>query len=306
MAQLRSIFVFLFLFVITVAHGEETCNSEEGECNVEERRDQPVQSLAPKCARSHCTSAGGIYRYGTAQAYKAEAPISSEICQDTESNLNVASWPYYRSSYKQAPRIGLKMNLWSCQDCCCQPLADTATVEVWQARPNGSYSSLTMGVEEGICRARQMVTNEAHFETYAPGSTGSLGGLGPSHWDSMPYGKPVIHVLVTANAYDPVLIDLPVFFNARDLEERRWHWPDWRGAAWVKEKTIEPPYNLTSWKTGEDRIDLELDIFLTPNDKAAASSLQNILCSSYMHGLPPGFFLEPISMCTPLLDFFAL
>jgi hypothetical protein len=56
------------------------------------------------------------------------------------------------------------------------------TLEIWQARPDGTYSSLTG--DDYDCRARIVpnsldASSSVLIDTFAPGSTGCLGGLGP-------------------------------------------------------------------------------------------------------------------------------
>ena len=131
---------------------------------------------------------GGLYQHGgSAQAYKPDAPITSVICEKRKaSTYKPASWPFSRSSIKNPPRLDIKIHLWSCtpteeEECSCQPLSDTGFIDVWQARSDGTYSSLRPGEEEGDCRARLPLPEDGlvEFETIAPGSTGSLNGLGP-------------------------------------------------------------------------------------------------------------------------------
>lgn len=123
--------------------------------------------------------------------------------------------------------------------CRCTVLSDSSTVarhvEVWQTRPDGTYSSLSPGVQEGDCRASVPVVTASpsllsfYFDTLAPGSTGAFGGLGafrddvrglwlpygilPFPDDIPPYGPPAIHFYVppTVNDgfyYEPLVAQL--------------------------------------------------------------------------------------------------
>jgi hypothetical protein len=185
-------------------------------------------------------------------------------------------------------------------------------VEVWQARPDGTYSSLRVGQQEGDCRASMSLSTDDDddsfivFETFAPGSTGSLGGLGPSKIEFTPFGPPVIHFLATASKHAPTLIDFPVLLDRKTLNARSFYWPDWRGQAWVKQSGKDPAYKITSWKGDQknNQVEIELDIFLQVQDDSTGSLA---MCPSLIYGLPSSFFLEPITECAPsMLNFFAL
>ena len=109
------------------------------------------------------------------------------------------------------------------------------TMEVWQPRPDGTYSSLRPGVEEGECRARvpvnvgssssssvddanvmegdgesssySNVIGNFRYETLVPGSPGLLGGLVPKSGggDYPPYGPGMIHMYLNIRGYRPLL-----------------------------------------------------------------------------------------------------
>jgi hypothetical protein len=310
----------LLCLVLHSSEGGETCD-ENGVCKMDEIEQCGLPETFCHSSRT------SIYRNGgTAQAYKADTPSKSTVCDSEDyasSGYKVATWPYSRSSRGNAPRITLKTNLWSCQDasksaaensCCCKPMAQekgdaNAMVEVWQTRPDGTYSSLRKGQQDGDCRARlslgDSTTSSLVFETVAPGSTGSLGGLGPSKFDFMPYGPPSIHFLVTSPGHAATLIDVPVLLDPKTLEPLSFRWSDWRGSAWTKYSEQNPPYKIVSWKgdAKNSLIEIELDIFL----EASATNESPLLCRSWFHSSPSSFFLEPISECsTSMLDFFAL
>jgi hypothetical protein len=310
----------LLCLVLHCAEGGETCD-ENGVCEIEESEQCGLPATFCHSSRT------SIYRNGgTAQAYKANAPSKSTVCDSknyTSGGYKVSTWPYSRSSRGNAPRIVLKTNLWSCQDasesptkdsCCCKPMAQNkdaanAMVEVWQTRPDGTYSSLRKGQQEGDCRAilflDDSTTSSLVFETVAPGSTGSLGGLGPSKLDFMPYGPPSIHFLVTSPSHVATLIDVPVLLDPKTLNAQSFRWSDWRGSAWTKFSEENPPYKIVSWKgdAKNSLIEIELDIFL----EASATNESPLLCRSWFHSSPSSFFLEPISVCSPsMLDFFSL
>ena len=306
-------------------------------------------------------AAGSIYRRGggSAQAYKPGSPAKGGVCDwdaynSTTARLRVAGWPLSRSSWRSsaAPRLTLRIKVLSCAptnddeksdsassssggECCCRPIGaegEGSVVEVWQARPDGSYSSLRGGVEDGDCRAQLPVadveeggtrSSQVSFKTVAPGSTGSLGGLGPSRIDFPPYGPPVLHILATAPKHLPTLVDVPILIKIATLEQKSFFGPDFRGPAWVKETTTKTKkgkgnnngtglYEITSW-TGDvenGAIEIELNLYLQKaevDEGKDAPSLQSSLCRSKLYGFPSSFFLEPISVCAPsMLDFFSL
>lgn len=218
-------------------------------------------------------------------------------------------------------------------DCCCRQLigpgsGHNATIEVWQTRPDGTYSSLRHGNDEGECRAKWMaiessdsdpILNPAstvEFETMAPGSTGFMSGLGPSGWEFYPYGPPVIHVLVRSgvDGISPLLVDIPVPIRKKTLEEQPFTWTDWRGAAWVKSKgnPEQPAFNVTSWDADVEKnsVSLTVDLFLKEDRDYALSytaATSKLMCPSLIYGFPRSFFLEPIPVCGKyLLDYFDL
>lgn len=297
------------------------------------------QTQSSETTTTRKSSSSSIYRHGgTAQAYTPEAPISSTVC-DPEANqrnyrYRVAHWPVWRSSLPSAPTVDLTISVWSCDSattttsdasttgpsCCCQPLVgdkkkDSAAVsiEVWQARPDGTYSSLRQSSSahhRQDCRARALLnpgTSTTTLTTVAPGSTGTMGGLGPSGWDFPPFGPPFIHFYVKAPGHESLLIDLPFLLHGNSLSQKSFFGGDWRGSAWMKEYCKDKPFEIQKWvgKAKKNHVDVELNIYLTklPNDVYESPQW----CPSMLYGLPSSFFLEPMSICArPLLDFFPI
>lgn len=245
---------------------------------------------------------------------------------------------------------------------------ERAVVHVWQPRPDGTYSSLgsnSYGTNGGgrrrrqrqqrpssphlktdTCRARVPIQRDqgiATFTTVAPGSTGILGGIGPSGWDWNPYGPPTIHILVQVPGHVPLLYDLPILPHMPTLETRSFRMGDWRGAAWTRpptstssssssrptvvepiswisnriNQTITAEYHvyLQSWSNNDewmkkDRIPKQNDDTVDDDDEEDDDDdddPDNSMCPSPVYGLPSSFFVEPISICAPfLLDYFAL
>ncbi len=272
-----------------------------------------------------------LYRHGgSAQAYKPNAQVSSAVCSpqvSKECKYKASSWPFTRRTTRRgtAPTMGVTFQLWSCRPkvgqnssspttkttCDCSPLQGVegqTTVEVWQTRPDGRYSSLKGNGDD--CRATVPVTHEGSvkFSTVAPGSTGVMGGLGPGGWENSPYGGPVLHTLIRAPYHAPMLLDIPTLPHHKTLKERKFSMSglDWRGIAWSRYAQSAVPYNISSWfaNKAKKHIDITIDIFLSFVDEVTP---QVDFCPSPLYLLPSSFFLEPISMCArSLLDFFEL
>ena len=82
-----------------------------------------------------------------------------------------------------------------------------ATVEVWHALPSGSYSSLDPE-KEADCRGTYKSGGSFTVSTLVPGSYGLLNGLGPSGFDTPPYGPKLIHFRVTAPGYKTLVTEV--------------------------------------------------------------------------------------------------
>lgn len=293
------------------------CASAAQVCEADETCDASTSAPCNEVDFHVCQESTSIFGSGgTAMAYVPDQPISSSICKEYLSEANSAAycganWPFSRSKgRKRSPRLQLKINLQSCHKrennkCCCQNLPTEAEVEVWQTRSDGTYSSLAG--KDGDCRARSSTRQgQVVFQTLAPGSVGSMVGLGPNGWDCPPYGPPAIHILVHDYLHASTLVDVPVVFDAKTLRQTSFWGPDFRGASWVQKKESSR-FRVTSWKgfMDENRIEIELDILLYQTFSNASQSTN--LCPSSVYGLPSSFFLEPIAVCAPsMLDFFGL
>ena len=260
---------------------------------------------------------------GSAQAYRPNAPFSSTVCDPKladDYRYKPSSWSFTRFGFAKgtAPVMNFKINLLSCEsqgdDCCCHPIREESadalsTIEVWQARPDGTYSNLggkrTLQASDDDCRARLSPKDGvATFTTVAPGSTGIMGGIGPSGRDYYPYGPPVIHMLVRMPGHAPVLTDLQVLVNPKTLERRKFILGDWRPVSWMKQRPKVQPIKLKSWipNKKENSITVELDVRL---HRSADDELE--FCESWVYGFPGSFYSEPASICAPaVLDFFAM
>lgn len=348
-----------------MANANDYCEADDHQCRLAYSNNYgpPICGISPSfCdAKAH----NWIYQQGgTAQAYKPDAPISKTICDPEEVRSKkmrhkVATWPYSRSGRKNPPELKVKLNLLRCSNdhsmsertqaeeateetqvveeslegCCCNPLIpsgsqENATIEVWQSRPDGTYSSLRQGSDNGECRAKWIATGSPdvdhvldppstiEFQTMAPGSTGVMSGLGPDGWEFYPYGPPVLHVLVRpgVDGISPLLVDIPLPVHHKTLQERPFTWTDWRGPSWMKAKghPEQPAFNVTSWEADVDNnsVSISVDLFLH-DDKdyslSYAAATSKLMCPSLFYGLPSSFFLEPISVCGKyLLDYFDL
>ena len=279
-----------------------------------------------------------IYSGGaSAQTYKPGAPIKTTICDtsadSSERNTKhrVARWPLTRRSYSSSPTIKITGRIHSCDgsssssstsststtNTCASNSADSSnngpmTVEAWQARPDGTYSTLRSGVEEGQCRATIAVGSDSsfHVETLAPGSVGMFSGIGPHGMDLPPYGPPVVNFFIRSQGHAPLLGNIPI-------SSKSFYGPDLRRLVVVGSggsKNGDASAQITSWNAGKNGdISISIDFFLAtrPSDGATSSSdddstsLSNVLfCPSWFH---VSFFAEPIAICAPsLLDFFEL
>lgn len=276
-----------------------------------------------------------IYSGGaSAQTYKPGAPIKTTICDtsadSSERNTKhrVARWPLTRRSYPSSPTIKITGRIHSCDGSSsssstssttntCASSADSSnnrpiTVEAWQARPDGTYSSLRSGVEEGQCRATIAVGSDSsfHVETLAPGSVGMFSGIGPHGMDLPPYGPPVVNFFIRSQGHAPLLGNIPI-------SSKSFYGPDLRRLVVVGSggsKNGDASAQITSWNAGKNGdISISIDFFLAtrPSDGATSSSdddstsLSNVVfCPSWFH---VSFFAEPVALCAPsLLDFFEL
>lgn len=188
--------LLLVLLLVTITFGDESvCSADEGDCPAAQAPVEEVQGVCPRPSRT-------IYSQGgTAQAYKPNAPFSSTVCEPETAKqykYKRASWSFSRSTYRKgiAPELDITIRFNSCvskegskQQCQCYkvdgPSSPSDRVEVWQTRPDGRYSSLRSSDE---CRAQVQMNHQGtvKFTTVAPGSSGLMGGLGPSGFDWSP------------------------------------------------------------------------------------------------------------------------
>ena len=340
--------VWLFLLLSTVGGqdaDQQTCQAD-GTCSAASsdssggthpQEHEAGNGAGPPSMLGICDGSTDLYSHGgTAQAYKPGAPLSNHVCGSDvskEFKYKVASWPFNRRSFRKgtAPTLEISFKLWSCpnsvegngdnEKCQCTSLADsvdgkmgsTSVVEVWQARPDGRYSTLRLlgRNHNDECRAQVPLSDagEARFTTVSPGSTGSLGGLGPSGWEWSPYGPPVIHMLTKVTGHAPLLLDIPILFNPKTLEEKSFSMGDWRGASWVRSKPKQAPFQINSWTPDfkNNKISISIDIYVQKCSSVLDETNIDELCQSWLYGMPGSFFFEPICICGPsFLNFFEL
>ena len=272
-------------------------------------------------------TAGYTYSGGaSAQTYKPGAPIKRSICDTDDGSkgktkYKVARWPLTRRTYPSSPVVRIVGKAHSCDattgsDTCASSPEDNSNsrpihiaVEVWHARPDGTYSSLRPGIEEGECRATIVSGADGtfHIQTLAPGSVGMFSGIGPRGMDLPPYGPPVINFFIQAQGHAPLLANVPV-------TAKSFYGPDLRIPVMFGSggNGGDTSAQITSWNVLENGdITLSIDFFLAKRSsdggEGDATSLADTFCSSWFHGSPASLFVEPIAVCAPsLLDFFEL
>jgi len=313
--------IFLTVLVVsiqlTASQKTDTCTSNDnGTCD---------PYLGIEVARPLCTATKWLYgNGGSAQAYRSGAPLSTEVCtvdMATKYRYKPASWLFSRKSMRSgsAPILDVTLKVHSCtlstnDKCHCRLMPSEVStsnagsvVEIWQTKPDGTYSSLdATAVEGNECRAQVPLIEMGivKFTTVAPGSVGLMGGLGPGGWDWNPYGPPVLHFLTRVQGHAPVLVDLPILLYPKTLERRNFFLGDFRGVAWTRGKPKENPIVIRSWDADivHNRVKLEMDIFLQPSEVDKPD-----FCHAFTSGFPSSFFLEPISVCaSSMLDFYAM
>jgi hypothetical protein len=312
------------ILVISSAQAQE-CEGDSNTCS------SSNGSLMCHFDASICTVPSSVYGSGgSAVAYVPNLPAhSAVVCNATRLSsvpYKVARWPWRRSTMKKkaqphhasvAPTLEIKINLLACQfsseqgskvnPCCCQKLshANDILVDIWHARPDGTYPSIAAAMhspDARECRTRVTVppfSQSVVVTTVAPGSTGSLYGLGPSGWEFLPYGPPVIHVLVqssddddTSHSIVPTLVDIPVVIQSGTWQPGRFYGSDVRGGAWMKPSRKNPQYNITSWiaQPPENHIALEVDLYVpqpsVSGKRNRASSLFRTMATTASKRLP--------------------
>ena len=274
-------------------------------------------------------------------SYKSNSPVKSTVCEANNSiqstTYNVAHWSFWRSSYTTVPKVVVTANIYSCGDPSISSVSSFSTsneeeedndsviaMEVWQPRPDGTYSSLRPGIEEGDCRASvpihqnnndnefSNILGKVQFTTLPPGSPGLLNGLTPhGSRDYPPYSKGNIQMYLNFDGYYPWLGQLSM--NELDDTEvgRRPHdakYNDDSGSGsggGVEIKSVT--------QVSDSLIQVEIDIFIEQRKSeeitTGSQDSRDIFCSSrgLFNWITSSFFKEPIAVCFPsLLDFFQL
>jgi hypothetical protein len=141
-------------------------------------------------------------------------------------------------------------------------------------------------------------TATAH--TYVPGVYGSLNGLGPGGLDLPPWGPPVVHLLVTADGYEPVVTEVTlesvVSGGGTDL----------RGPALVLGKD-KAGLEVESPVVKEGSVSAGVTVVLEPAEGGKGTAVADYLCRALVWGGVTSFFTEPIAVCRPeMFSFFSL
>jgi len=366
---------YLLLFVTTVATVTSAIETASTTNDDEQSQEVcPHRRHRPSSTKSALPSPF-IYdtNTGSAQAYKPNAPINTSVCKamttTTKSHYNYKvtnRWLPWRSVRKSpAPivkvngrlvDVDLEVDLNMDSRCRDDGLAfipdndDSAHVEVWQALPDGTYSSLLStshapsqrqnhGYKEDGCRARVPLLQSSVssnplsfvFETYAPGATGAMGGLGPGGWDIPPWKLPVIHILTWLDGYQLSLIEIPITPYGSEADVATTDNGDSTGTSY--KRSFNWGEASFHWNHTGDELDVTVDIHMRrkhPNginedyddDNNIASrkdryfleaDLRRTLCQRHSDygwwypSSPQSFFMEPITLCRPfMLDLFPL
>jgi len=338
---------------------DASCDGDDGICQGGENKQQQQQQKPLKGSKL-CSSSTNLstldhfyFEQGmSAQTYKPNTPIKSTVCEvddsddSIQSTYNVAYWSFWRSSYNAAPKMIVTTNIYSC-DPSISSLSFSASneeeeeeegvnglisMEVWQPRADGTYSSLRPGIEEGDCRASvpiqqnnnynefSNILGHVQFTTLAPGSPGLLNGLIPhGSRDYPPYSNGNIQIYLNLDGYYPWLgqlsmIELDDILKNRSVVGRRPH-----DAKYINDKSSSSGNGggggidiKSVTQVSESLMQVEIDIFIEKRKSEEITSSQDssdIFCSSrgLFNWITSSFFKEPIAICFPsLLDFFQL
>ena len=325
------------------ADGDDVLEGEHKQQEIPQQQQQQLRkSHLCSSSRQHQSVTSTLYKQSgiSLQAYKPNAPHQTTVCQGVESGdkqtHNFAHRWWWRSSYGNVVPLIIHANIYSCGGATTSLSSNNAaiTMEVWQPRPDGTYSSLRSGIDEGDCRATvpAVVNNRENefsnfvglvqFQTLSPGSPGLLGGLIPSSnaRDYPPYGQGIIHMLVNIDGYHPFISQLSMSdLNDWLLLEKH----DSRGSRFRVNGSMKnansnleiQSVHVTTQAGYDIAFEVKVDIFVDPKQQGKAapegSSPQDLFCSSNHHGLfkwmAYSFFKEPIAICFPsLLDFFEI
>ena len=344
--------------------GDEICQGGENKHQQQQPKPLKESKLCSSSTIQHENQAVDHFYYDqgiSAQTYKQNSPIKATVCEvddseDIQGTYNVAHWSFWRSSYTIVPKLIVTANIYSCGDVdnsiSLSESSITSTsneedddndgliaMEVWQPRPDGTYSSLRPGIEEGECRASvpiqqnhintnnnnefSTILGQVQFSTLAPGSPGLLNGLIPhGSRDYPPYSNGNIQMYLNFNGYYPWLgqlsmIELDDILKNKESKGSTGRRP--HDAKNVNDKRSSSGneggggIEIKSVTQVSASIQVEIDIFIEqrkPEEMIASSQdSSDIFCSSrgLFNWITSSFFKEPIAICFPsLLDFFQL
>ena len=177
----------------------------------------------------------------------------------------------------------------------------SAKVEVWHASPEGKYSSLKEddGSDDLPSNCRGTYQEGASFtiSTNVPGSYGLLNGLSPFNFDFPPYGPKVVHFLVTAPGFKPLVTQVRLDAT-----------PDFRGPALVlgndNSLTLSDQVESNSGISGRVKFVLEPDDpkNIEEGDNDGGPSFCQSSLPRFLN--PYAFFTEPLAICSSLPLYF--
>ena len=268
-----------------------------------------------------------FYRCGkSAQAYRPNTPVKRHVCDENANGVTkIARNFFWRTNQQKAMSILIRGNIFTCSDN--KAFQNNVSIEVWQPRPDGTYSSLRDGVH---CRATLLVDTvpyeesngligRVEFETASPGSPGLFGGLIPSaaslfFGDIPPFGEGYIHLLINADGHHPLLEQLSMGDIQNVLSNDTCHHyfsgPELR-PHYVSDKCdseLTGGMHVRSAVIVDSKLEVDIDLYLSPSP-STENEERDLFCSfnTGYFGWIVSFFKEPISICSPsLLDYFAL
>jgi hypothetical protein len=259
--------------------------------------------------------------------------VKHRVCEAENNKVNkVARNFLWRTNKPKATPVTIRANIYTCSEIISR--RNNVTIQVWQPRPDGTYSSLRDGVEEGDCRATIILKDDLNttpeqsnflghveFDTLTPGSPGLLGGLAPStsSFGEFIYGPGKIHLLVNVDGHYPLLEELSMVDVGKMLSNSgnvgvgmRYFGPDLRPHVAVahNKNDLFGGMEIQSAAVVDPKLEVEIDLFIIPMPDEAKEKLEQaeVFCTvdGGLLGLS-SFFKEPISLCFPsLLDYFAL
>ncbi|GMI06696.1 hypothetical protein TrRE_jg6411 [Triparma retinervis] len=228
--------------------------------------------------------------YPNMQSYKPDAPkvASGPLCRGGGGYTKDSSNPLMRGESEGERPLELSVSVVASGSC---SKISAATVEVWHALPSGSYSSLDPE-KEADCRGTYKSGGSFTVSTLVPGSYGLLNGLGPSGFDTPPYGPKLIHFRVTAPGYKTLVTEVQLGEGL-----------DFRGPSMVIDGVRTSVEGLLEGESGN--MSGKVKLVLEASSEATPDSLCfESLLPKFMN--PAAFFSEPMGACGKTLSYFEM